>query len=78
MFGMPKRCIAVRSIVMPNAKPCQRFESMPQFSNTPGWIIPQPPHSSQPPCHEKSNSADGSVNGKKCARKRSRTSAPIR
>ena len=42
---------AGRSSPMPNAKPCQRSGSMPQLRSTLGWIIPQPPHSSQPPRH---------------------------
>jgi hypothetical protein len=52
MFGMPQRSIAARSSVMPNAKPCHRSASRPQFASTAGWIIPQPPASIQPVCEQ--------------------------
>jgi hypothetical protein len=52
MFGIPQRSMAARSSVMPNAKPCHRSGSSPQFTSTAGWIIPQPPASIHPVCEQ--------------------------
>ena len=73
---------------MPNAKPEYSSGSMPDMASTLGSTMPQPRISSQPVfLHMRqpspwqmpqltSTSADGSVNGKKCARNRVLRSGP--
>src|SRR4051812_40452867 len=88
MSGMSWRSCAARSSPQPNANPDQRSGSTPTFSNTCGSTTPAPPISSQPLYlqvrqpeppqipQETSGSIDGSVNGKKCVRNRTRRSGP--
>ena len=88
MSGMSCRSWATRSSPQPKANPVHSSGSMPTFSNTRGSTIPAPPISIQPEClqvrqpspsqipQETSGSIDGSVNGKKCVRKRTRRSSP--
>src|SRR5207253_9408382 len=90
MSGMSWRSCAVRSRPQPNAKPLHSSGSSPTFSNTRGSTTPAPPISIQPEYlhvrqpappqipHETSGSIEGSVNGKKCVRKRTRRSGPYR
>ena len=61
----PYLSIAILSIPRPNANPLYWFESIPQFSITTGFTIPQPRISSHLPSSDKiSTSAEGSVKGK--------------
>ena len=67
----------MRSMPKPNAKPLHSSGSSPPARSTLGWTIPQPPSSSQSPDGVRmSNSADGSVNGKKLGRRRLVKSTP--
>ena len=57
--------IAILSTPKPNARPLYFDESIPQFSRTIGFTIPQPSISIHSPSLDKiSTSAEGSVNGK--------------
>src|SRR5262249_21003665 len=86
--SMSYRSCADRSRPQPNAKPLHSSGSTPTFSKTRGSTMPAPPSSIQPlnlhvrqptppqTPQDTSGSIDGSVNGKKCVRNRTRRSSP--